>query len=90
MTLYAVDYTDRAKKDLQKLGRGDAQRVIRAIGRVKENPRSHVEKLKTSAPGAPVYSYHVGRLRVLLEIVDDRLLILVLEVHPRTTSYRDF
>lgn len=87
MTLYTIEYTDGAKKDLQKIERADAQRIIQALGRVKEDPRGHVEKLKTSAS---VYSFHAGGFRVLLEIIDDRFLVLVLEVHPRKTSYRDF
>lgn len=90
MTLYTIEYTDRAKKDLQKIERADAQRIIRSLGRLKEDPRGHIKKLKTSAPEAPVYSFHVGGFRVLLEIVDDRFLVLVLEIHPRKTSYRDF
>jgi mRNA interferase RelE/StbE len=90
MTAWTVDYTDRAKKDLHRLERVDAQRIIRAIHSMKENPRGHVEKLRTSTAAAPIYSFHVGHFRVLLEIVDARLLVLVLEVRHRKTSYRDF
>ncbi len=90
MTPFAIEYTDRAKRDLHRLERADAQRIIRAIGMVKENPRSRVEKLKTSTAAAPIYSLHVGRFRVLLEILDARLLVLVLEVGHGKTSYRDF
>jgi mRNA interferase RelE/StbE len=90
MTLYTIEYTDRAKKDLQKIERADAQRIIQTLERVKEDPRGHIKKLKTSTPEAPIYSFHAGRFRVLLKIVDDRFLVLVLEVHPRKTSYRDF
>ncbi|WP_083767034.1 type II toxin-antitoxin system RelE family toxin [Methanosphaerula palustris] len=77
-----MEYTDRAKKDLQKIERADAQRIIRALGRVKEDPRGSIKKLKTSAPEAPVSSIHAGGFRVLLEIVDDRFLVLVIEVTP--------
>ncbi len=90
MTPYTVEYTDRAKKDLHRLERADAQRVIRTVRATKENPREHAEKLKTSAGALPIYSLHVGRFRVLLEILDDRLLVLILEVRHRKTSYRDF
>ena len=90
MTPYRVEYTDRAKKDLHRLERVDAQRIVRAVRSMKENPREHVEKLKTSAGAVPIYSFHVGHFRVLLEIVDARLLVLVLEVRHRKTSYRDF
>jgi mRNA interferase RelE/StbE len=90
MRSYTVVYTDRAKKDLHRLERTDAQRIIRAVSLMKESPRDYAEKLKTSAAPTPIYSFHVGRFRVLLEILDDRLLVLVLEVRHRKTSYRDF
>lgn len=91
MTVFTLQYTDRADRDLEKLEKADAQRIIRALERIKENPREHVNKLKTSSATSPIYSYHVGRrFRVLVQILDDRLLVLVLEVHQRKTSYRDF
>lgn len=91
MTIFTLLYTDRADKDLEKLERADAQRIIKALERIKENPREHVDKLKTSSADSPIYSYHVGRrFRVLVQLLDDRLLVLVLEVHQRKTSYRDF
>ena len=90
MTPYTVAYTDRAKEDLHRLETADAQRIIRAVHAMKENPRSSVDTLTTAAGGAPVYSFHVGHFRVLLEIVDARLLVLILEVRHQETSCRDF
>ena len=90
MTWFRLDYTARADKDLEKLERSDAQRVVRALEGIRDDPRSHVEKLRTSVPGSPIYSLHVGRFRVLLQLLDDRLLVLVLEVRQRKTAYLDF
>lgn len=90
MTRYRLDYTSRADKDLEKLERQDARRVVRALEGIRDDPRGHVEKLKTSVAGSPIHSFHVGHFRVLLQILDDRLLVLVLEVRQRKTAYRDF
>ena len=90
MSRYRLDYTARADKDLEKLERSDAQRVIRALEGIRDDPRGHAEKLKTSVPGSPIYSLHVGRFRILIQLLDDRLLVLVLEVRQRKTAYRDF
>ena len=90
MTIYTLQYTDRADRDLEGFERADAQRLIRALERIKENPREHVDKLKTSSADSALYSYHVGRrFRVLVQLLDDRLVVLLLEVHQRKTSYRD-
>ncbi len=90
MTRYRLDYTARADKDLEKLERSDARRLIRALEGIRDDPRGYVEKLKTSVAGSPIYSLHVGHFRALLQILDDRLLVLVLEVRQRKTAYRDF
>jgi mRNA interferase RelE/StbE len=90
MSRYRLDYTARAAKDLEKLERQDAQRVVRALEGIRDDPRGHVEKLKTSVAASPIYSLHAGRFRVLLQLLDDRLLVLVLEVRQRKTAYRDF
>lgn len=90
MTRYRLDYTSRADKDLEKLERQDAQRVVGALEGIRDDPRAHVEKLRTSVAGSPIYSFHVGHFRVLLQLLDDRLLVLVLGVRQRKTAYRDF
>ncbi len=82
MTVFALQYTDRADRDLEKLEKADAQRIIRALVRIKENPREHVDKVMTSSATSPIYSYHVGRrFRVPVQLLDDCLVVLVLEVH---------
>ena len=53
-------------------------------------PWLHVKKLRTSTAGDPVYSVHVGSHRVLIEFDFEHRRILVDEVSPRKTSYRDF
>lgn len=90
MSRYRLDYTARADKDLEKLERQDARRVVGALEGIRDDPRAYVEKLKTPVAGSPFYSFHVGHFRALLQILDDRLLVLVLEVRQRKTAYRDF
>jgi mRNA interferase RelE/StbE len=90
MTGNTLVYTDRAVRDLARLDRQDAQRIIGALQRLREKPRDHIEKLKRSSPGSPVYSDHIGGFRAQVQLLDDRLLVLVLEVHQRKTWYRDF
>ena len=51
---------------------------------------ARVEKLMTSGAGSAICSLHAGCVRVLLQILDDRLFVLVLEVRQRKTLYRDF
>ena len=89
--IYQLQYTDRARKDLKKLDKETARRVIRALHVIRENPYHHVKKLKGARPEHPVYTYRIGlSYRAILSIHDTILIIHVLEIEDRTQSYRDF
>ena len=91
MSLYRVKYTRRADRDLEKLPRGTAQKVVRAIHAIKEDPYQFIKKIKASSPDHPVYSLRIRRdVRALLSIHDDVLIIHVLEIDERKQAYRDF
>ena len=78
---YRVEYTQRAVKDLQKL-----DKPVRALiwGWIEknlvncENPRLHGKGLTANRTGQ--WRYRVGDYRVLADIQDDRILILVLSI----------
>jgi len=89
--IYQLEYTERARKDLKKLNKETAQRVIRALHTIKEDPYHHIKKLKGTRPEHPLYTYRIGLYyRAILSIHDSVLVILVLEIEDRKQSYRDF
>jgi mRNA interferase RelE/StbE len=91
MSQYRVKYTHRADRDLEKLPRGIAQKVVSAIHQIGDDPYRFIKKLKGSNPEHPVYSLRVRRdVRALLSIHDDVLIIHVLEIDHRKQAYRDF
>ena len=88
---YRIEYTSRARKDLQKLDRPTAQRVIRALHGLSDHPYSQIKKLKGTNPGHPVYTFRIGtQYRAILSIHDTVLVIHVLEIEDRKQVYRDF
>ena len=89
--IYHLEYTQRARKDLKKLDKETARRVIRALHTIKEDPYHHIKKLKGARPEHPVYTFRIGLYyRAILSIHDNVLVILVLEIEDRKQSYRDF
>ena len=89
--IYQIEYTQRARKDLKKLDKETARRVIRALHTIKEDPYHHIKKLKGTRPEHPLYTYRIGLYyRAILSIHDSVLVILVLEIEDRKQSYRDF
>ncbi len=88
---YRLEYTARARKDLQKLDRNNAQRIIRALHGLTEDPYNQIKKLKGTSSGHPVYTFRIGlRYRAILSIHETVLIIHVLEIEDRNRAYRDF
>ncbi|GFO96581.1 plasmid stabilization system [groundwater metagenome] len=86
---YTVEYTSKAKKDLKKLPMDIAQNIILSINSIKAEPYSHVKKVK-GTKSHPLYSHRVGNYRAILDIEDDRLLIMVIEAGHRRRIYRKY
>ncbi len=75
-----------AARDIRKLPRPMPSRVKAAISALAEEPRPH-GSLKLSDREA-TWRIRVGDYRVLYEIHDDRLLVLVIRVRHRREVYR--
>ena len=72
-------------KDLRKLG-ADAQfRVRRAVQFLEDEPRAH--GVRQLAGRDHEYRLRVGNYRVLFEIHDDLVLVLVVAVRKREDAY---
>ncbi len=87
--MYSVIYTQAALKDLQKLPHEVAQKIYNAVKRIKDDPYSHVKKLKAS-PTIPFYSLRVGEYRVVMTIESQQLVIFIIEVGHRSKIYRKY
>lgn len=89
--IYQLEYTERARKDLRKLDKETARRVLRALHSIKGDPYQYLKKLKGTRPEHPVYTYRIGLYyRAILSMHDAILIIQVLEIEDRKQSYRDF
>lgn len=87
--VWTIDYTDTAKAQLHKLDKQTARRIIdfmdeRIAGL--ENPHSTGKAL--TGPLGGLWRYRVGDCRVICEIQDNILRILVLQVGNRREIYR--
>lgn len=53
-----------------------------------DNPLEKLEPLKSK--GKVLYSLRTGEYRAILEIMNDKLVLLVVEIGPRKTIYRKY
>ena len=86
---YQIKYTSKVKRDLKKLPLDVAQSIILSIKSIKDEPYYYVKKIK-GTKSHPLYTHRVGEYRVILDIIDDSLLIIVLETGYRSKIYRKF
>jgi mRNA interferase RelE/StbE len=80
---YQIFFTDKAKKQLEKLEKVNQERIIKSLERIRIRPETHITKLV----GDPAYKLRVGDYRVILEIEKDILIILVLMIGHRKNIY---
>lgn len=83
MTERQIRYTSRAQRDLRRLDRQIARRVIQAIERLAEgDPRANVLKLS----GADEYRLRAGEWRVRFQRNAENE-IIILRILPRGRAY---
>lgn len=86
---YKVVFTDRAKKQIKKLDRGVAALIIGWIEKNLEgceNPRIYGKNLIANKSGQ--WRYRIGDYRIICEIQDEEITILILEVGHRKSIYQ--
>lgn len=86
MAKYRLVFKASVAKDLRRIPKQDVARVLTKIDALRENPRPiGAEKMSTTAR----YRVRQGVYRILNEIVDDELVILVVKMGHRRDAYRD-
>ena len=87
---WRIEFEDAALKELAKLDKPMARRILAFLRErvaVLEDPRSVGEALKGSKLG-DFWKYRVGDYRIIANIEDGALRILVLKVGNRREIYR--
>lgn len=87
--MWRVEFDRKAEKQLQRLGATDRRRVRAFINErllALANPRALGAALTGGLSG--LWKYRVGDIRIIADIQDDKLLILVVEIGNRREVYR--
>ena len=86
---WKIEYTETARNRLRKLDKPVARRIVDYLDvRIAplENPRSAGKAL--TGPMGGLWRYRVGDYRVICEIQDEVLRVLVIEIGNRRDVYR--
>ncbi len=87
--VWGIKYTDSARKQLKKLDRQSAIRILDFMDeRISkgENPRS-LGKILTGPKLGSYWRYRVSNYRIICDIQDGQLCVLVIEIGDRKEIY---
>jgi mRNA interferase RelE/StbE len=82
---YHVEILRSAAKELQRIHPDDRVRIIAALQNLANDPRPPGSKKLTNRPA---WRIRIGAYRVIYEIHDQKLMILVVAVGKRSEIYR--
>jgi mRNA interferase RelE/StbE len=85
--MYKITYTTQAAKALLKIPRNTANLIRQKMAQIAGDPFASIPNAK-KLQGRPAYRLRVGDWRVIYEINNDQVVIIVLKVAPRGEVYR--
>lgn len=80
---YEIIFSDKALHQLEKLEKNVQERIIAVLERIRIRPETYVTKLV----GDPGYKLRVGDYRIIMDIDNKILKILILKVGHRKNIY---
>ncbi len=84
--VYQVKVVGAAKRQLRKLSKENQRRVLNGIEKLSQNPRPHGYKLLEGKEN--LFRVRIGDYRVIYEIHDEILFVLILTIAHRREVYR--
>lgn len=86
--IWKVEFDDRARKELRKLAKQTQDRILKWLRTnlaTEEDPRRTGKSLKGRMKG--LWRYRVGDYRIVSQIQDEQILILVIRIGHRRDVY---
>ncbi|MBD3310841.1 type II toxin-antitoxin system RelE/ParE family toxin [Candidatus Woesearchaeota archaeon] len=81
--MYEVIISTRALKQISKLDKDIQERIYKVLERIRTRPEAHVTKLV----GDTAYKLRVGDYRLLIDINQQQLIVLVIKAGHRKNIY---
>ncbi len=82
--MYDIEFSQTAEKQFFKLNRNIQLRIISILERIRIRPYSSIIKLV----GSRYFRLRAGDYRVIVDVEDSKLLIMVIEIGHRKNIYK--
>lgn len=83
---YTIKFTNHAASQIKKLPQEIKDRIEVSLRRIQTRPFDFIDRLV----GQPYYKLRVGEYRIIMDIINEDLIILVVEVGHRKNIYKRF
>ncbi|MBI2044779.1 type II toxin-antitoxin system RelE/ParE family toxin [Candidatus Pacearchaeota archaeon] len=82
--MYSVSFDKKAENQLKKLDKSVQERILNVLDRIKIRPFSYdIKRLQ----GTNYYRARAGEYRIILDIKQNQLIIIVIEIGHRKNIY---
>ena len=88
MATYSVEFVRSARKEFERLPSKARNKVVDALQLLAVNPYSELLNIKKLKGAEDVFRIRVGDYRVLYEIRNEKLIVVVIKVAHRSEVYR--
>jgi mRNA interferase RelE/StbE len=88
MNPYTIEFVRSARKEFEGLPAKVRSRIVEALQLLAQNPYSELLKVKKLKDAHYLYRIRIGDYRVLYELQNQQLVVLVIKVGHRREVYR--
>ena len=83
---WEIQWSRTAEKQLSKIDKRNAQKIVSRLDEITDNPYAHIEMLR----GNDLYKLRVGSYRVIMTLQQQNMIIFIVETGHRSTVYRNY
>ena len=88
MASYTIEFVKSARKEFERLPVKMQEKTAEALHLLAQNPYSELLKVKKMKGAADFYRIRLGEYRVVYQLRNDRLVVIVIKVGHRREVYR--
>ena len=81
---FDIIFSPNAQKQFDRLEKTIQERISSSLDRIKMRPYDSVKRLS----GYPYYRMRVGDYRLILDVIENKLIIIIIEVGHRRNIYK--
>jgi mRNA interferase RelE/StbE len=82
--MYEIILAKNVEKYLDKLSSNDKARILNALGKLRIRPSAYLVRLV----GEKGYKFRVGKYRLIVDLDNNQLIVLVVDVGHRKNIYK--